>query len=257
MSRRRSQPRRRSLLFLAAVLLPAAAWSGGGELPPPLRPFEAAYRVVKGPLRLGTTSVTLQAHAGGWRYRSVTEAEGIFALFVDGKARELATLVLHEGTLRPLRYVHDEPDDADDVRMDFDWDAATVRIERRDGNDTRALEPGTHDQFTVALSMIEAVAGGAESSSIPGVDDDGERLEFRFEVTGREAVEVPLGRYEAVRVRRVRDDDRATVTWLAPALDWLPVAVEQRHEGDLVARMELETLDGRSGDDQEPAPSGR
>ena len=258
----RSRPKRRrsappAAVLLAVLLLPVAAAGGGDALPAPLRPFEAVYRVVKGPLRLGTTTVDLQPRNAGWRYSSVTRADGLFALLVDGEARELATLELHDDGLRPRRYVHDEPDDADDVRMDFDWDAGRARVVRDGRTHEVATEAGMHDQFSVVLAMMRAVAGGAASASVPGIDDEGERVDFRFEVTGRETIEAPFGRYETLRVRRIRDDDRSTITWLAPALGWLPVAIEQRREGDLVARMELESLDGRTGDAEARRPEGR
>lgn len=241
-------------LLLAALLSAPAASAGGDALPAPLRTFEAEYRVMRSGLRLGTTAVRLAAREQGWRYRSVTEAEGLFALFVDGDAVETTAFTVHDGGLRPQRYHHEEPDAEDNVRVDFDWAAGEARVQRADGEHTLGLEPRTHDPFTVILSVMQAVAGGARAVTFPAIDDDGEPTELRFEVSGREAVEVPLGRYETVRVRRVRDDKRSTVTWLAPELGWLPVQVEQRRKGDLVARMELEALDGRRA---EPETHGR
>ena len=244
---------RASVLLAAALLLPLPLAAGGGTLPQPLRTFEADYRVVKSGIRLGTARIRLEAHAEGWSYRSVTEAEGLFSLFVGGKVTDRAVFTVHEGMLRPLRYRHDEPDDEDDVRMVFDWATGSATIERPAGTREQPLEPGTHDPFTVILSVIRAVAAGEESVHYPGIDDEGERVPLRFEVSGRETVEVPLGRFEAHRVRRIRDDKRSTTTWLAPGLGWLPVMIEQRRKGELVARMELERLDGRSpAEDGEP-----
>ncbi|MDZ7748781.1 MAG: DUF3108 domain-containing protein [Halofilum sp. (in: g-proteobacteria)] len=250
----RCPPRRHSLaaLLLAALLAAPAASAGGDGLPAPLRAFEAEYRVVRSGLRLGTTSVALAPHGGGWRYRSVTEAEGLFSLFVDGAAIDQSVFTVRDGGLRPLRYRHEEPDAEDNLRVDFRWGRGEARVEHHEGAYTVALEPRTHDPFTVILSVMQALAAGKDGVAFPGIDDDGERVELRFEVSGRETVEVPLGRYESVRVRRVRDDKRSTVTWFAPGLDWLPVRFEQRRKGDLVARMELEALDGRRAEPEEP-----
>jgi hypothetical protein len=63
-------------------------------------------------------------------------------------------------------------------------------------------------------------------------------------VTGREPQEVPFGRFDTVRVERERQgSSRETVTWLAPALDWVAVRVDQRDDGELEGRLELVDLE--------------
>lgn len=246
---RPNRPRWRRRVGVALVTivaaLPAAA-GGGGELPEPLRPFEATYSVTRSGMQLGTTELTLARHEHGWRFRSVTEAQGVFSLLMSGPSTEETILAAHEGGLRPLRYRHTEPDEDDNFAVAFDWAAGEARVERADGADVVPLTAGAHDPFSALLAVIQAVAGGAESVRLPGIDDDGERTELRFAVRARERIEVPLGRYDTVRVHRVRDDKRATITWIAPELDWLPVRMEQRKKGDLVARAELSALDGQS-----------
>ena len=254
----RTRLRTNSVLLSAALCLAASSvLAGGTDLPAPLRPFEATYRVVKGTFRLGTTTIRLEARGSSWRYRSVTEAEGVFSLFVDGDITETARFVTTDTGLRPLYFRHDEPDDEDDVTVRFDWDAREAHVRLPDGKRTVPLKPRTHDPFTVILSVMHGLANGAESVGFPGIDDDGEETELKFEITARESVDVPFGKFEAVRVRRIRDDKRSTITWLAPELDWLPVMIEQRRKGDLVARMELETLDGRQPEQGSQASSGR
>ncbi len=250
MSRHRIDPRcvaQRLGIALAAALaaLPVDA-GGGNELPHPLRAFDGTYAVTRSGMRLGTTQLTLEPHERGWRFSSVTQARGLFSLLVSGPSTEETILAAHDGGLRPLRYHHTEPDEDDDLSVAFDWAAGQARVDRTDATDVLPLAPGTHDPFSALLVVIRAVAGGAETVRLPGIDDDGERTELRFAVRARERIEVPLGRYEAVRVHRVRDDKRATITWLAPELDWLPVRMVQRNKGDLVARAELTALDGQS-----------
>ncbi len=243
----RTRPCRLGGAALVAMLAALPALAGGGvELPEPLRTFDASYSVTRSGMRLGTTELTLASHARGWRFSSATEAQGMFALLVSGPSTEETILAPHDGGLRPLQYRHTEPDEADNFSVAFDWAAGEARVDRADGDDVLPLAPGTHDPFSALLVVIQGIAGGAERVQLPGIDDDGERSELRFALAGRERIEVPLGTYEAVRVHRVRDDERATITWLAPELDWLPVRMEQRNEGNLVARAELEALDGQS-----------
>jgi len=246
------RPLASALLLLLGWLAPALA--GGDSLPAPLMPFEAQYRVTNGTLQVGTTTIRLRPDPQGWRYESVTEADGVFALFAGGPINETSILQPVDGGLRPLEYRHDEPDDKDDVRVTFDWAAGEYTARRRGRTRTRPLQPGTRDQFGVILAVIRAVAEGRETLSVPGIDDKGEPQPLRFEVTGREHRSVPLGDFDSVRVRRVREDKRSTVIWLAPKLDWLPIVIEQRKKGDLVARLELETLNGRTAENEVKKP---
>lgn len=245
---RSSRPARSAAALLLLAALPALA--GGNRLPAPLAPFEAEYRVGNGSMRVGRTLLRLEPHARGWRYESVTEAEGLLALFVDGPVVERTLLEAHGDGLRPLQYRHREPDG--DTRVRFDWAAGEARADTPDGARTIPLEPGTRDQFSAMLAVMQALAAGDTEVRFPGIDDEGEREPLVFVAEGRETIEVPLGRYDTVRVRRIRDGKRSTVTWLAPELGWLPVRVEQRKRGDLVARLELTALNGEEAEPERP-----
>lgn len=233
-----------ALLAALVVVLPARA--GGTDLPAPLAPFEAEYRVGKAGIRVGRSTLRLDAHARGWRYESVTEAQGLLALFVDGPAVERTLLERHGDHLRPLEYHHREPDG--DTRVRFDWAAGEARADTPGGTRTIALEPHTHDQFSAMLTVMQALAAGRTEVRFPGIDDEGEHEPLAFAVEGRATIAVPLGRYDTVRVRRIREGKRSTVTWLAPELGWLPVRIEQRRRGDLVARLELVALNGEEAE---------
>ncbi len=232
---------RRAMLALALWSLAAPTWADARGLPEPLAPFEARYEVSNGTMTVGTATFSLARDSGMWRYRTDLEARGLFSMFVDEPMRETTWLRPHEGGLRPLIYRHREGDEL--RRVVFDWTAGRARV-HEDG-ETRAieLEPGSQDQLSAILSVMIALAGGQRSVAFPGITDDGDAEALRFEARGEEAVDVTSGSYETVRVERRHDDDRVTITWLAPALRWLPVRVEQREAGDLIARLELAQLD--------------
>lgn len=250
MSRLPSRTRSAAAALLVTLLAAPPAGAGAPDLPAPLVPFEAEYRVGNGMIRVGSSTLRLEPHARGWRYESVTEAQGVFALFVDGPAIERTLLERHEDRLRPLQYHHREPDG--DSRVRFDWAAGEARADTPDGAHTIALEPDTRDQFSAMLAVMQALAEGQTEVRFPGIDDNGEHEPLAFAVEAREAITVPLGRYDTVRVRRIREGKRSTVIWLAPGLDWLPVRIEQHRRRDLVARLELIAL---NGEEAAPRPS--
>ncbi len=233
-------------LFSAWLLLVSGmAAANGSALPAPLAPFEAEYRVGNGSINVGTATFSLEHGSSSWRYRSVLKVDGLFSMFVDSPMRETTWLQLHDGELRPIAYRHEEGDET--VRVIFDWDAHRARV-TVDGDQRRIeLEPDSRDQFSAILAVMRALAAGERTLAFPGIDDGGEAETLRFEVAGEEQVTVPRGRYDTVRVERRHDDDRTTITWLAPELGWLPVQVEQREDGELVGRLTLTSLNRDSG----------
>lgn len=235
------------LLVMGLWLASLPALAGGNALPDPLSTFRAEYRVTNGSIQLGTTAISLQPDNGGWHYRSVTEATGLASLFVSGQAIESTRLEPHDGRLRPTVYDHTDPDEEDNVRVDFDWDARTATARGSDGTRTLDLEAATLDGFSATLAMIQAIARGEEETRIATIDDEGEHETLVFRQSGRESISVPFGDFDTVRVDRVRKGKkRQTITWLAPELDWVAVRIDQRKDGDLTGRLELTSLKGEA-----------
>lgn len=244
--------RHRCLPVVCLWLIAFAASAGGNALPDPLSTFDAQYRVTNGSIQLGETRISLQPEDGGWHYRSVTEATGLASLFVSGQAIESTRLQVHDGRLRPRVYAHTEPDDEDSVRVEFDWEVRAATVTDNEGTRTLDLEADTVDGFSATLAMIQGIAGGEEDIRIATIDDKGERETLVFRQAGRESISAPLGTFDTVRVDRIRKgSDRETITWLAPALDWVAVRIDQREDGELTGRLELTDLEGeaaRGGD---------
>lgn len=243
---------------LVAAALPglfaAAAIAGGNGLPSPLMPYEAEYQLTDGSSRVGSAVMGLEPAGGGWRYYSRVKPEGLFALFV-GKVSDSTLLEVYRGGLRPLRYRHDGGDKEKQIEVEFHWGAGEARVSGPQGNATLPLEPGSHDQFSAMLAVILAFSGDKERLELPSIDDEGEAEPLVFELAGRESIEVPLGTWDTIHVRRIRENSkRETESWLAPELDWVPVRIDQRRKGELVARLELVGLNGETADLSEAPP---
>jgi len=234
-------------LLLGLAVMPALA-GGTSGLPQPLAPFEARYQVTDGSTRVGEAEFGLRADGETWRYYSRVKPEGLYALLV-GRVEDTAWLEMHDGALRPVRFIHDESGDEDDIRIDFDWSEDTARIRRRGEDSSLALASGTHDQFSAMLAVMRAFAGGDRRLQLPSIDDGGEVEPLTFEREGTVSVTTPSGTFDTVHVRRVRKNSkRETESWLAPELGWIPVRIDQRRKGELVARMELIGLNGDNAD---------
>lgn len=247
-------PTRRNHPLILVLLLAAfaAAPVHAGELPPPLAAFEAEYRVVRAGLTLGKSTQRLSPEGSGWRYETISSARGVGRLFVSGEAIERTHLEANTDTLRPRMYYQRIPGEEGDARVRFDWHGNKAHVHNPDGRLEVDITPGMYDPHSALLILMISLAREGELPSLEIIDDEGEIEVLGFTRLAEESVEVPFGRYDTVKVKLVREDsDRETIAWFAPALNWLPIRLEQHRRGRLVARLELVVLDG-----EQPANTG-
>lgn len=238
----------RDLAATLLVLASASTVAAGNGLPEPLAPFEARYLLTDGSTRVGSADIGLEPVNEGWRYHSRVKPEGLYALLA-GPVEDTTWLEKHDDGLRPVRFEHVGSEPGEEITVQFDWRSGRALVSGPDGETSMPLAPRTHDQFSAMLAVIQAFADGQQRLELPSIDNEGEAEPLVFEHAGTTPVTVPLGTYETVHVRRVRENSkRETESWLAPSLGWVPVRIEQRKKGKLVARMELIGLNGEMAD---------
>jgi hypothetical protein len=123
-----------------------------------------------------------------------------------------------------------------DAILRFDW--ATQQVE----NDVQAkpwmmsIPVGTLDKLSYQLQMRHDLAA-AHHQNLPWpelayqVADGGKLKTYQFSVVGLESVTTPVGKFNALRVSRVRQDsDRVTDFWLAVEYDFMLVRFVQKKE---------------------------
>lgn len=228
-------------LMRAAVLLMAMLAGPALAAEPKLPELNMKYAVTWRGMGLGNAVITLkpQGEADCYRYESLSEPAGLVRMFY-GKPRETSDFCLRGGKVVPRRFEFHNPKSADDSYT-LEFDAGKVR-----GGDKaeRDIPADAQDRFgiqqAVRLWVLEHLKSepGAETVEFAMVDD--RRIKrYRFAITGRETIEVPAGRFEAVLVQRVDDKKKTTKFWLAPERDYMPVRVEQVKQGTVELKMVL------------------
>lgn len=71
----------------------------------------------------------------------------------------------------------------------------------------------------------------------------GSETNYTFERVGTETVKTPIGRFEAIKLRRVRENStRNTLIWIAPSLNYSVVKMTQFKDGQEQADLQLNWL---------------
>lgn len=226
--------------FALAVPPPASAASAEcgdtGAWPPPFRlVFEAT--ATRSVLSItGESDLVLTRDGDGYLLVSETNAAGLY------HARQSSRGLIAAGGLVPIEYTEQRGRRPQETAK-FDWREQRVRfsaaadpvetLPRMQDRLTLLLELGRSLKLRPAASFVEVPVAGVRHASV-----------YRFERRGTESLELPAGRYDAVKLERPADapgnerHDRLEV-WLAPALCWLPVRVRYADDRGMTIDQQL------------------
>jgi len=135
--------------------------------------------------------------------------------------------------LIPLHYQLDDgtAKGEDDTTIEFDWDTGVARSIYEQQEATLELTSAVHDRLTTDLLVMQSLSADDPLERFQIVEKNAVR-DYELTYRGEETVEVPAGRFAAVKYLRQRvGSSRATLIWFAPAVNYLPVKLEQLKRG--------------------------
>ena len=205
--------------------------------------FDALYAISINDFVIGESQIELQAQADSrFLYRSNTRSTGIASLFRSDRVRESSLFKVHRDQIRPLEYRFDHTGSKKERHafLHFDWRA--LKVSNTVEGHTWEMDIPAHalDKLVVQIAVMMDLTSGKDQLAY-AIADGGKLKEYRFGVVGEETIEVPAGRFNVVKIERLRKDfDRTTYLWCAPSLNYLPVRIEQiEHEDEVTYLSEL------------------
>jgi len=241
--------RTRGFAVLTAALLLVACDTAHETLERPVS-IEAGYRLMFNDLLVGHALFALHIAAdGAYRVDAFTVPAGQMQNATGHEVLESSEGALTPDAVRPLRFDHSVVEDGriELVRLLFDWEQYTLRLRGQQDDRDVGLVPGTHDRLSYLLvaRRLAARGEGVEQIRIASAEASEDAV---LEVRGRDAIEVPLGHYQAVAVTRSGSDaeDRRTL-WFDTGFAPLPLRIVHEHGGNTVD-MQLEGLNRRPND---------
>jgi hypothetical protein len=202
------------------VLLFALAWSVPCAAGAPSR-IELTFEIVFGNMKLGEGRDIIEHDGDRYSVVSLSEPQGLAALFINDVRRESKGVVTPEG-LRPERFEESGRKDGSRVAQ-FDWPNGELRLNSGGSTETVKLPPNTFDQASLPYGFVFATPP-ADSFRVHVTD--GRRLtQYTYRLVGREKIKTGLGQIETLHFEKVRDadDKRGFEFWLAPGHQYLPV----------------------------------
>lgn len=197
-----------SCILLGAVSATHAA--------PPAK-VEIEYSVTRNGSLMAEIVEQLEHGNGSYLLTETWKGKGLFALL--GRARRVSQGDVVAGRLRPLQFF-DERSGRDTARAWFDWKANTFTMRYKGTSRTEPMPANAHDALSALLGLcfsppqpgpltLHVINGRGMSTHV-------------YEALGKERVSVPAGEFDALKVKRSKDNGRVEI-WLAIVHGHLPV----------------------------------
>jgi len=160
--------------------------------------------------------------ADSYRIAAEAEAEGFFALFLEGRIIQESKGTMTSAGLRPESFSERKPGGPPEG-LAFDWPGRTVTFDRNGEKKTSPLTYNTVDW----LSMIFQLAHTPPTTQAFDMQVFTQRRMYRFHlnVLGLEDIEIPIGRVRALHLRHVDPENPKEIVdvWLGVDQHYLPV----------------------------------
>jgi hypothetical protein len=200
--------------------------------------FTATYNVLQGGEPMGVATVSLRAAGHGeWTYSKNVKGTAGLAAMLGASVQETSQFRWKGDVPEAISYDYRLQTGIKNKQrhLRVDWKNGQVTVEEGKGAQTYAASPGMVERNSLPLALGLALRDGMKQVALP-VAVRQEVQTQNFKVTGREAVTVPAGSFQAQRVDRT-DADRGFSAWYAPDRYPLPVKLSQHDGGDM--EMEL------------------
>jgi Protein of unknown function (DUF3108) len=211
--------------------------------------FRTSYVIEKAGVGVVRITISLKRGEGRIEYRSKAEPIGMASWFFgDYGINTYSILQQVEDKVIPLQYrsIHLGSEKDRNEHYRYDWKRNLAYVDYRGEQKTLRIPNGTLDTFSLQLALMQNADEGPKKIKY-SVISRGKLKTYTCTNLGLEAIETPLGRFEAVVLERRPNDEKSTTftTWHAPRLHYLPVKIENRENGDVVLSLLLEEVQWR------------
>ncbi|MGL4714047.1 MAG: DUF3108 domain-containing protein [Shewanella sp.] len=200
--------------------------------PTPLTPQTAEYQVNYGDIKLGKAKYTLpSAEDGVFKYRFDSD---LSLLLLTDVRHILSEFTQKDTQLSPLRYIQQRQGVGPNYTEQTAFAKAQGFIHTRykDEKGKFTYDDKIFDPLMVQLQFRLDMLAGKEVLDYKMIKDN-EVDEYKFQVIGKERMNIGSGSYNTVKIEVVRENKkkRQTFFWMAPDLAYLPVRLTHFEKG--------------------------
>lgn len=231
--------------------------AGACAQPVPL--FSASYNVSFGILRGEMTLELRQQDATAYVYETSLAPRGLVSVLRNGSIVETTSLRIENGELKPIDYRSTDtianPTRITEYR--FDDPPGRVSGVYKERPVDEPMRPHGHNRISAHVAVMLAMNMDTSMTGI-SVFDRARWRDFAFEVLPGQLVKTKVGDYQTTEIRYSSEKkNKSWSLYCAETLDYAPVMIIYREDGDIKSKAQLIEYRPLDGPDQPQPISSR
>lgn len=225
------------LLVPALLFLSTAAMADNCPLTPYTIDYQSRYKFGWFGFDIEARRELSQLEDGRWKLDFSARAS-------MANLQELSVFTCTDSLITPGDYLYRAGGviDEDDRTLVFIPQNGVIRDQEKDKTYDDAWQDGIQDNLTYIQQASIALAQNKTEFSFPVFEKKKTKV-FRFQVEGEETIEVPAGKFQAIKVRQLRDDkDREIYAWFAKQDGFPLIRLKDKDNGKEKYRIEATRL---------------
>ncbi len=216
-----------------------------------IAPFHIRFTVGTDAITVASTDLSLSPVNNHFQIRSLTRASGIFSLFNKDELIEVSEVDYKNNRYYPIEYqwINNQKNKTLTVNYNYDYPNKKIIHHKQDKDIVLPMQQDSYDPASIILAVadwvkrdFEQIKTQKQSRQFDYHDHNRAWIKI-YQTAGEESLDLPWGELNAIKVEQIdhNEDTRITI-WIAPEQGFIPVQIEQRKNGKLIARMELEQI---------------
>ena len=194
--------------------------------------YEAVYSV-KLMQADGTLIAKLENKEGIYTYSLKTEPTGFWKLIANGSINESSAFEIVDEKIRPIDYkmIDTIRRNKRESRIEFDWSRKVINGFYKDRAIDIKLEEDILTRILLQIEIMHQKKRNSLKESYLIIDRDEIKEINISSLNSGKKISVPFGSYDVIEVsHRSKKSNRINTLWLAPALDFIPIKLEQTED---------------------------
>lgn len=233
----------RPLTLALSLLAAQTAWSAPD---PTVATYTATYRLEYKGKDAGMSEFRVSYIPADdvYEFTSSTQAKGLLKLARPNPAIDRSRFRLEGNTLRPVEFWYQDGSRSgeDNVHIAFDWRRRVATIGTAAGRREMELPAAALDRGSLQVALMRDLKIAGQPGRYQLADEDSV-ASYAYSDNGTATMKTGAGSHETRILTQQREgSSRTTWLWVAPALQFLPVRIEQRRDGEVQTAFTLEKV---------------
>jgi hypothetical protein len=241
-------PANRSATLSLVGLLGLGAYATAFAADDSVTTYTAVYDVEYKGKELGSSEFKVRhvAERDVYEFSTRLLVKGFLKLARPNPVIERSEFRTLNGRIQPREFWYEDGSrkGEDNLHIVFHWDRNVAIVSGEGGRREIALQAGALDRGSLQVALMADLAANGRPGHYLLADEDSTTA-YDYTDNGDATIATGLGPLATRSFMQQRENSsRSTWLWFAPALNWLPVRIEQRRNGEVQTAFTLASVEG-------------